>query len=209
MIENKVEKRIVESALARFMEFGFSKVTMDEIASDAGMSKKTVYKFFPGKETLLTAVVHINLRRVEKAVHEIAASEKPIEEKLVEIFALAGNTIKKLSRPFMTDIQKYVPSLWKEIEIFRRERIFSQLLQMFKQAKEQGAFRKDVDPDLFYMIMIATIQGIMNPQFLSQQSFSAEEAFRGIFRIMYEGALTDEARKKFKLDNVNFPSQEP
>jgi hypothetical protein len=56
--------------------------------------------------------------------------------------------------------------------------------------------------------MMATIQGIMNPQFLSQQSFSAEEAFRGIFRIMYEGVLTDEARKKFKLDNVNFPSQE-
>ncbi len=208
MIENKDEKRIVESALTRFTEFGFSKVTMDEIASDTGMSKKTVYKFFPSKETLLTAVVHINLRRVEKAVHEIVISEKPIEERLVELFALVGKTIRKLSRPFMADIQKFLPSLWKEIDIFRRERILSQLLQMFKQAKKEGVFREDVDPDLFYMIMMATIQGIMNPQFLSQQSFSAEEAFRGIFRIMYEGVLTDEARKKFKLDNVNFPSQE-
>jgi hypothetical protein len=55
----------------------------------------------------------------------------------VELFALVGKTIRKLSRPFMADIQKFLPSLWKEIDIFRRERILSQLLQMFKQAKKE------------------------------------------------------------------------
>jgi AcrR family transcriptional regulator len=208
MIENKDEERIIDSASDKFMDAGFNKVTMDEIASDLGMSKKTVYKFFPSKESLLKAIVHALMKRVEKAVHEIITSEKPIEEKLVELFALVGKTVRKLSRPFMADIQRFVPTLWKEIDTFRRERILSQLLQMFKQAKKEGVFREDVDPDLFYMVMMATIQGIMNPQVLSQQSFSAEEAFRGIFRIMYEGVLTDEARRKFKLNNMNFTSQE-
>jgi TetR/AcrR family transcriptional regulator, cholesterol catabolism regulator len=208
MTANKDEDRITDAAMSRFMDFGFNKVTMDEIASDAGMSKKTVYKFFPSKETLLMSIVHIHLRKVEKAVHEIVASEKPVEEKLVEIFALVGKTIRKMSRPFMADIQRFAPSLWKEIDSFRRERILIQLLQMFKQAKKEGVFREDVDPELFYMVIMATIQGIMNPEFLSQQSFSAEEAFRGIFRIMYEGVLTDEARRKFKLNNMNFKSQE-
>jgi AcrR family transcriptional regulator len=208
MIENKDEDRIIDAAMTRFMDFGFNKVTMDEIASDTGMSKKTVYKFFPSKETLLMAIVHIHLRRVEKAVHEIITSEKPIEEKLLELFALIGKTVRKLSRPFMADVQRFFPALWKEIDTFRRERILSQLLQMFKQAKKEGVFREDVDSDLFYMVMMTTIQGIMNPQVLSQQSFSAEEAFRGIFRIMYEGVLTDGARQKFKLNNMNFTSQE-
>jgi len=208
MIEDKDEDRIIDAAMSRFMDFGFNKVTMDEIASDTGMSKKTVYKFFPSKETLLMSIVHIHLRKVEKAVHEIVASDKPIEEKLVEIFALVGRTVRKLSRPFMADIQKYIPSLWREIDTFRRERILSQLLQMFKQAKKEGVFREDVNPDLFYMIVMTTIQGIMNPQVLSQQSFSAEDAFRGMFKILYEGVLTGEARQKFNLNNMNFTSQE-
>ena len=48
----------------------------------------------------------------------------------------------------------------------------------------------------------------MNPQVLSQQPFSAEEAFNGIFRILYEGALTDEARKNFQLNNISLTPNE-
>ncbi|MBN1398195.1 MAG: TetR/AcrR family transcriptional regulator [Bacteroidetes bacterium] len=208
MAEERDEERIIDAASARFMDFGISKVTMDEIASDVGMSKKTVYKFFPSKETLLKAIVHIHLRNVERTVHDIVASEKPVEEKLVEIFALVGKTLKRLSRPFLADLQRHLPSLWKEIDTFRRERVISHLQQMFQQAKKEGVFREDVNPDLFYLIVITTIQGIMNPNVLSQQSFSAEEAFRGMFRILYEGVLTDETRKKFELNKIVFTTQE-
>jgi hypothetical protein len=78
---------------------------------------------------------------------------------------------------------------------------------MLKQAKKEGVFREDLDPDLFFLVLTTTIQGIMNPQILSQQPFSAEEAFKGIFRILYEGAFTQEARKRFNLDNQNLTSQ--
>jgi hypothetical protein len=48
----------------------------------------------------------------------------------------------------------------------------------------------------------------MNPQVLSQQPFSAEEAFKGIFRILYEGAFTQEARNRFQLNNLSLTSNE-
>jgi AcrR family transcriptional regulator len=208
MAENNDDTRIMEAATERFMDAGLYKVTMDEIASDLRMSKKTVYKFFPSKEILLKAIVHTLMKKVEGEVQGIIASDKPLEEKLTTLLTFVGKVMQRLSRPFMTDIQRFAPMLWKEIEIFRRERVLSQLQQMFRQAKKEGAFREDLDPDLFFLVLNSTIQGIMNPQVLSQQPFSAEEAFKGIFRILYEGALTDEARKRFQLNNISLSSNE-
>ena len=208
MSENDDETRIIDAASDRFMDAGFYKVTMDEIASDLRMSKKTVYKFFPSKETLLKAIVHAFMRKVEGEVQGIVSSDKPIEEKLTTLLTFVGKQLRKFSRPFMTDVQRFAPALWKEIEIFRRERVLSQLQQMFRQAKNEGVFREDLDPDLFYLVLTTTIQGIMNPQVLSQQPFSAEEAFKGIFRILYEGAFTQEARKRFQLNNLSLSTHE-
>jgi AcrR family transcriptional regulator len=202
------ESRIIEAASDRFMDSGVYKVRMDEIASDLRMSKKTMYKFFPSKEILLKAIVHTMMGRIEREVQGIISSNKPIEEKLTTLLVFVGRQMRRLSRPFMTDVQSFAPKLWKEIELFRRERVLSHLQQMFRQAKKEGAFREDLDPDLFFLVLTTTIQGIMNPQVLSQQPFSAEEAFRGIFRILYEGALTNEARKQFQLNNLNFLSHE-
>jgi len=198
MSENNDEVRIIEAATDRFMDAGLYKVTMDEIASDLRMSKKTVYKFFPSKEDLLKAIVHTMLKRVESEVQAIISSEKPFEEKFISILTLVGKILRRLSRPFMTDMQRFAPGLWKEIETFRREKVFSKIQQIFRQAKKEGVFREDLDPDLFFLVLTTAMQGIMNPQVLSQQPFSAEEAFKGIFRILYEGALTEEARKRFQ-----------
>jgi AcrR family transcriptional regulator len=208
MIENSDERKILEAAADRFMNVGFYKVTMDEIASDLRMSKKTVYKFFPSKETLLNAIVHAFMGKIEREVQGTISSDKPIEEKLTTLLAFIGKQLRKFSRPFMTDVQRFAPALWKEIEIFRRERVLSQLQQMFRQAKKEGVFHEDLDPDLFFLVLITTIQGIMNPHVLSQQPFSAEEAFKGIFRILYEGALTDKARKRFQLNNLSLSTNE-
>jgi AcrR family transcriptional regulator len=190
------------------MDAGFYKVTMDEIASDLRMSKKTVYKFFPSKETLLKAIVHTFMKKVEGEVQGIVSSDKPIEEKLTTLLTFIGKQLRRFSRPFMTDVQRFAPELWKEVEIFRRERVLNQLQRMFRQAKKEGVFREDLDPDLFFLVLTTTIQGIMNPQVLSQQPFSAEEAFKGIFRILYEGAFTQEARNRFQLNNLSLTSNE-
>ena len=208
MLENDDEIRIIDVAADRFMDAGLYKVTMDEIASDLRMSKKTVYKFFPSKEVLLKAIVHTMIKRIEGEVQAIISSDKPFEEKLTSIFTMVGMLLRKLSRPFLIDIQRFAPGLWKEIETFRRERVFSKIQLMFRQAKKEGVFRDDLDPDLYILVFTTIMQGIMNPQVLSQQSFSAEEAFKGIFKILYEGALTDDARKRFQQKNSSLLSNE-
>lgn len=189
--------RIVESAADKFLSQGISKVTLDELASDLRMSKKTVYKFFPSKDDLLRTMVHMMMGRLEKQVDAIVSSGKPFPEKMTELMAFAGKFIGRFSSQFLRDLERFAPALWKEVETFRRERILSKLDVMFAQAKEEGFFRADLNYQLFMLIFLHAMQGIMNPQVLSQQSFSAQQAFKAIFTILFEGALTDQARKEF------------
>ncbi|MBI5464527.1 MAG: TetR/AcrR family transcriptional regulator [Ignavibacteriales bacterium] len=197
------ERRILLAAANRFLSQGLYKVTLDEVATDLGMSKKTVYKFFPSKEELLKSVVKIMMGGIERRVDEIVRSQKPFEEKLLSLFLMLVGFFGRFSRQFQLDVQRFAPNLWKEVEAFRRDHVLPKLRAMFQQAREEGVFRPEVDSDLFYLIFITTVQSIMTPQVLSQHSFSAEEAFRGIFRILFSGVLTKDAKARYdKLEKA-------
>lgn len=199
MAEVEDKQRIVDVSSKRFMENGISKVTLDEIASELGMSKKTMYKFFPSKEDLLKTIVHTIMNGLRLRVEAVVNSDKPFVEKAPELLTIVGHQISVMSKQFLFDLQRFTPELWKEIDEFRRQRILTNIRTIFIQAQAEGVFRKDLDIELFILVFISSVQGIVNPQTLSQQSFSAGEALRGIFRIIFEGAMTDEARKSSHL----------
>lgn len=191
--------RILESAQGKIFDRGFSKVTVDEIAEDLGMSKKTIYKFFPSKEDIMLGIVRMTMRHLEKQVVAIVESDKPFEEKFTSFLALLAKMTRKMSKPLQKDIQKHLPAVDREIEEFRREKIFGRLTPMFRQAKAEGFLREDLNDDIFMMVFINAVQSIMTPSVLADHSFSAQEAFKQIFRILFEGGLTDSARSKFQF----------
>ena len=196
-IEDK--DRIVEVSSRQFMENGISKVTLDEVATELGMSKKTMYKFFPSKEDLLKTIVHVMMNGVRLRVEAVVNSDKPFVEKAPQLLAIIGHQISVMSKQFLIDLQRFHPQLWKEIDEFRRERILTSVQTMFVQAQAEGVFRKDLDIELFILVFVSSVQGIVNPQTLAQHSFSAAGALRGIFTIIFEGAMTEEARKNSRL----------
>ena len=197
--DTEIRERIISFAREHFMHEGFSKVTLDEIATELGMSKKTLYKYFEDKEDLLRAGIEENLRKIANEIDTITTSDGSFGEKLARVMMLIGKQMSRLSRGAMLDMQKFTPELWKQIETFRREQILNKIGKMITQAREENIFRSYVNEQILTLMIVNCIQGILNPDVLSQNSFSAEEAFRIIFRTIFEGALTDDARKNFHL----------
>lgn len=197
MTDIQERDRILNSAEDKFMSQGFVKVTVDEIAEDLGMSKKTIYKFFPSKEEIMLGIMRMNMRRLEKQVASIVESAKPFDQKFSEFLALLARLTSKFSKQLQKDVRTRMPELDREIETFRREKIYGRLHTMFLQAKDEGFIRKEVNVEIIMLVFMNAAQNIMVPSILAQHEFSAEEAFRQIFRILFEGALTDSARESF------------
>lgn len=191
-------QRILEAAERLFFKHGFQRVSMDEIAADMGMSKKTIYKHFPGKDRLMTEIVREMLRSVEAKLAVIAQTDRPVTERLVAFFMVAGTSFIRLTKEIRADLVRHAPALWKEVEVFRRKHAQGTVFPMLRMAKEEGVIRADVNLDLFFLIFLTTIEGIVNPATLAQQPFSAEEALRGIFKTLMRGILTEEAARSFE-----------
>lgn len=197
IMNQEPKERIISHAEERFFSSGFNKVTLDELSGELGISKKTMYKFFPSKDELLKTIIRALQRRVERNVIAIVESDKPITHKLAEFMLFIGKIAGRLSKAFQLDVQRFAPMLWKEMDEFRKEKITKYFGAMIQEAKKEGIFRTDVNEQIVFMMFLNSVQSIVNPEVLSQHSFSPKEAMYTIFHVIFEGSLTDEARKEF------------
>jgi TetR/AcrR family transcriptional regulator, cholesterol catabolism regulator len=196
--DDPVRSRILEVAREQFLRLGFSPVTMDDIASAAGLGKATLYRYFPGKERLFREVILGQLVEVERGIDDrIRSRDRDFVEKLAGILSFMGLELAKLGGLITLDMQRNAPAVWKEFEAFRRQRIFAKLKQIFEEGRASGVFRDDVNQDFLIYLYAAIIQEVMTPATLVPFSLSFAEAFEIIITILLEGALTDKARSRY------------
>jgi AcrR family transcriptional regulator len=189
--------RILELAKDRFFAQGFNKVTLDELSSELGISKKTMYKFFPSKEDLIKKVVWMMMGRIEREVQRITEQDKPFVHRLADLIFFIGKTVGRLSKSFQQDMKRFAPAIWEEVETFRQEHIISKVVAMIRQAKKENVFRQDINDEVIVMMLVSCFQSILTPVVLAEHSFSPKEAMYTIFHVIFEGALTEDARKEF------------
>jgi AcrR family transcriptional regulator len=189
------QQRIVEAARAHFFCHGFRSVTMDELAEELGISKKTLYAHFPGKIELLEAVLADKFAGVEAKLNEIArAHPHDFSMALHELLANTQRELDEIKPPFVRDMRQKAPHVFKVIERRRAaliERFFGKL---FVEGQRGGRVRKDVPAKLTIEILLATVQAIMNPLKMEELGMTPKEGFAGILKIILEGALTRRGR---------------
>lgn len=201
-----IRKRIIEAAREEFYKFGFSKVTVDEIASKLGMSKKTIYKYFPSKDDIVHVVTQETMNEMETTCGNIVRREDvDFVDKLREMMTHVAIQYSKMGVPLLEDLQKNAPHIWKEIDEFRKKRIYTDFGKLLREGMQKGMFRNDIDEQLILLIYTNAIQTIITPEILVNLPFSAVQVFEAIIKIMYEGLLTDDAKSKY-LSRQSLPS---
>lgn len=82
--------RILDAALASIAEYGVTKTTLEDIAREAGCSRATVYRYFPGKRALLDGIVDAEVRRLARSLDDAARSARTLEDVVVALLYRAG-----------------------------------------------------------------------------------------------------------------------
>ncbi len=201
--EKEIRERILNQAEQLFIQFGYSKVTMDEIAASLGMSKKTLYKFFPGKESLVKEMVTSMKCSIDDHIDSVWNNEEmDFMDKLKSVMNFIGKQTTKLQGPLLEDLHKNIPEVWKEIHDFRKANAVKRFSTFINEGVETGVFRKDIDRQLILLFYLHAIQGMINPETLSQLPYSANQVFDAVIRIIFEGILTEEGRHEYLSYNI-------
>ena len=193
--EQEIKNRVLSSAREKFFRFGFSRVTMDEISSAAGISKKTLYQLFGDKEQLARAVMKMTMKEIESGFKALMHDpDIDFEERLKKLMAFMGMKISQIGETAINDLKKFSPGMWKEIEEFRRAKVLEHFGRNIEEGAEKGVFRRDIDPEIITLIYITLIEKLINPDLLSRLRYSPYELFEMILKVMFEGILTRSAR---------------
>jgi AcrR family transcriptional regulator len=189
-------QQIVEAARGHFFSHGFRSVTMDDLAAELGISKKTLYAHFPGKIELLEAVLADKFAGVETKLNEVMrAHPHDFSTALHELLVNTQLELDEIKPPFVRDMRQKAPQVFKVIERRRAaliERFFGKL---FVEGQRTGMVRKDVPVKLIIEILLTIVQAIMNPVKMGELGMMPKDGFAGILKIVLEGALTRKGRK--------------
>jgi AcrR family transcriptional regulator len=190
-------QRIVEAARVHFFNHGFRSVTMDDLAEELGISKKTLYAHFPGKFDLLKAVLADKLTSVEATLKDVTrAHPHGFQATLRELLAGTRRELDEIKPPFVRDMRQKAPDIFKLVERRRAALIQRYMGKFFLDGQRLGMVRKDIPAKLIIEVLLAMVQSIMNPSKIEELGMMPKEGYAGILKIVLEGALTTKGRKK-------------
>jgi AcrR family transcriptional regulator len=155
-----LKELILEKTRELFLTIGFKSVTMDQIAFDMGISKKTIYNFFENKNELVKAVTSYMFNSITRGVTEIKKnSDNPINE-LYDINLFLIKYLKKESVSPLYQLEKYYPLIHKEINKKQFDFITKSTTGSLNNGIKLGLFRKDIKIDFISRLYFKGMIGI-------------------------------------------------
>lgn len=172
---------------------------MEGIADKVGVSKRTLYKYFPNKERLVDTVILTKMKLIEKQLIAVKTSDKPFPERLVGFFAVIEKFIKPMANRLMHDVMANVPWIWKKVDQFRHERLLIHLEDLLVEGKKLGLLREDLDLRVVLPIYFTIIESVGRPDFLLKAQVPPEAVIRTLIHILLGGILSEKGRAEFEI----------
>jgi len=152
-----MREKIIDKAGDMFLKYGFKSVTMDDIAGEMGISKKTIYKYFDNKEHLVDETVTYVQQAIDKAIEGIIQEGYNAIEENFAIKNVFKNMFKNAKTSPMYQLKKYYPETF--VKLMEREVCtFSDcMMQNLNKGVSEKLYRDNIDKDMimkFYFILV-------------------------------------------------------
>lgn len=190
-------QRIVAAARHHFFTHGVRTVTMDDLARDLGMSKKTLYAKFASKESLLRAVLLDKFRSIDRDLDRVAAEHPAnVLAGLRQLLVCVQHHTEEIQAPFVRDIRREAPEMFQLVQSRRRDVIQRHFGKVFDDGRRAGIIRKDIPTRLMIEILLGATEAIVNPATMSDLDLTPKEGFVGVITVILEGILTSKGRTR-------------
>ncbi len=189
-------QRIIAAARAHLFTYGYSALTMDELAAELGMSKKTIYVHFPSKDALVEAILLQFVGEVRTSADTLFGDQNlSFTAKLHRFSEAMVQRFSRMGPHLLRDLQRSAPHIYRKIEEFRHNNIPHIFGQILRQGQAAGMVRADLDPKLAIEFWRPAIQSLMHPDTLERLKLSPDEMFTQAIDLFFGGLLTPAGRK--------------
>ena len=185
-----MKEDIIQKATDLFLNYGFKSVTMDDIASELGISKKTIYAHFNTKNDLVDATTMSLFEVISEEINQICALEKnPIEE-IYDIKQTIMGHLKNEKMSPQYQLQKYYPKTFNTLKQKQYDMMQTCVHQNLARGVEIGVYRKSIDIPFISKIYFYTLLTIRNNEYFPLREYSLSELLEQFYEYHLRGICT-------------------
>jgi TetR/AcrR family transcriptional regulator, cholesterol catabolism regulator len=194
----EIKDRIIAKAREQFFRYGVKSVTMDDIANELGISKKTIYQHFEDKDELVYQLMLAEMAQDKCDWEELGKTSENVIEKTVKSMDLLKQTLTEMNPSTLFDIKKYHPKTWILFQEHKEVFIFESIKADLLEGIEQGFFRHDIKVDILAKMRIEQVEVGFDPHLFPANKFSLIEVELTMLDHFIRGILTEKGLQVYQ-----------
>ncbi|GAA4725707.1 TetR/AcrR family transcriptional regulator [Brevibacillus fulvus] len=183
---NQLKDTIMQVYFDLGMNHGFDSVSMDQIAKEMSISKKTIYQYYRNKEAILEACIDFKFKEIDDKIEPIFRDDRlDVLQKLDKLTSNVAESLKVISNMQTSSLQRSFPALWKKINDERKKRIQG-YANLLREGIERGVI-KPIDPAVVIELYNASLLTATSASFLYQYDLTWSQAVEVVKQIIFDG----------------------
>jgi len=186
----ETRERIIVESSNLFKRYGIRSITMDQIAENLGISKRTIYEIFGNKDDLLNACIDYGIHEDEKVSRDIMKNSANIIDAFLIHIKKSIDTMNSISPLFMLDAMKFHSKVFKNKMKEREMSSYNHIIDFIKTGKAEGYFNPQINEDIVSKLIIEQFKIIGNDKLFPPDVYSKSEIFENVAVNFLRGIAT-------------------
>lgn len=186
----EVQERIKQKADELFRQYGIRSVTMDEIAGQLGISKKTIYQYFADKDELVDAVTADEIRFSQESCEKSSKESENAIDEIFQVMEFVETMFRNMNPSMLNDLEKYHPRSFKKFLDHKNRYLYDMIRKNIERGILEELYRPEIPVELMTRYRLETMMLAFNSQFLQSVKMNLAELHHEIIEHFLYGVST-------------------
>lgn len=181
-----------------FLRYGIKSLTMDDVARELGISKKTLYLFVDNKDDLVNKMLERHIGEEKAMCGQMFAEATNAIEEMFFVMEANAQQFQQMKANIVYDLQKYHRDAWEKVQDFQRGFLYGVVRANLERGVREGIYRSDFDIDIVAKLHIATTFQLFDEDLFPQLTYSKEKLFREHLLHYLHGIVSEKGMQLLK-----------
>ncbi len=197
-------KQIVEKVRNLYKKYGIKSVTMDDVARELGISKKTLYQYVQNKDEMVEKVVELYELEHEEYFKKMQSKKLNAIQSLLWVNQLTLKMLKEHNPSMQYDLKKYHPEVFYKVSKRNQEKIYQSVLNNIKQGKDEGLYRENIDEEIIAKLYVLRIDSLTNLEIFKREEMMDAKFADQMLEYHIRGMASEKGIKEYIESKKSF-----